>query len=88
MMMCQQLALLLGSTSAADESEIIHTSNQFICTVAQQMAHILRKKLPSGTIDALYNVEQFILDSKLISCRKQIFSLFSTINLIVDLSVR
>ena len=77
-----------GSTTAADESEIIHTANQFLCTTAQQKAYVLRNKLPSGAIDALNNVEQFILNSKLMSCRKQtdIWS-FSTVNLIVDLSV-
>ena len=75
-----------GPTTAADESEIIHTSNQFLHIVAQQKAYVLRNKLPSGVIDALNNLEQFILDSKLMTCRK-IFYLFSTINLIVDLSV-
>ena len=42
-----------GSTTATDESEIIHISNPFIHTTAQQKAYILRNKLPSGAIDAL-----------------------------------
>ena len=56
-----------GSTTAADESEIIHTSNQFFHTIAQQKAYVLTNKLPSGAIDALNNLEQFMLDSKLMS---------------------
>ena len=65
-----------GLTTAADESEIIYTSNQFLHTISQQKTCILRNKLPSGAIDALNNLEQFILDSKLMSCRKQIFNPF------------
>ena len=60
-----------GSTRAADESEIIHTSYQFPHATTQQKAHVLINKLPSGTTDTLNNVEQFILDHKLISFRKQ-----------------
>ena len=52
-----------GSTTAADGSEIIHASNQFLCTIAQYKANVLRNKLPSGAIGALNNLEQFILDS-------------------------
>ena len=50
-----------GSTTAVGESEIMHTSSHFLHTVAQQKAHVLRNKLPSGAINALNNVEQFIL---------------------------
>ena len=50
---------------------IIHISNQFLHTIAQQKAYILRNKLPSVATDTLNNFEQFILDSKLMSCRKQ-----------------
>ena len=60
-----------GSTTAADESEIKHASNQFLHTIAHQMAYILRNRLPSGATDALNNLKQFILDSKLMSCRQQ-----------------
>ena len=65
-----------GSTTAADESEIIHTSNQFLHTIAQQKTYVLRNTLPSGATDTLNNLEQSLLDSKLMSCRKQIFFLF------------
>ena len=78
---------IAGPTTVADESAIIHTSNQFLHTIPQQKAYILKNKLPSGATDALNNVEQFILDSELMSCRKQIFYLFVTISLLVDLSV-
>ena len=72
MIMCQQLALLHGSTTAADESEIIHTSNQFLhVQLHSKRLNVLRNKLLSGAIDALNNLEQFILDSKLINYRKQ-----------------
>ena len=65
-----------GSPTAADESEIIHTSNRFLHTIAQQKAYVLRNKLPSGAMDALNNLEQFILDSKLMSCRTNIYFIF------------
>ena len=65
MMMLSTTGSAAGSTTAADESEIIHTSNEFLCTTAQQKAYILRNKLPSGATDAFNNLEQFTLDSKL-----------------------
>ena len=57
-------------TTAADESEIIHSSTQFLHIIAQQKAYVLRNKLPSSTIDALYSIEQTVLASKLTSCKK------------------
>ena len=56
-----------GSTTAADESEVIHTSKQFLCTIAQQKAYVLRNLFPSGATVALNNLEQFILNNKLMS---------------------
>ena len=57
---------------AADESEIIYTSNQFLHVISQRKAYVLLNKLPSGTLDALNTAEQFVLASKLRACRKQI----------------
>ena len=59
------------STTAADESEIIHTSIQFLCLIAQQKAYVLRNKLPSNTLDALNTIKQTVLTGKLTSCKKQ-----------------
>ena len=59
------------SSTAADESEIIHTSTQFLHIIAQQKAYVLRNKLPSSTIDALNTIEQTVLASKLTSWKKQ-----------------
>ena len=59
------------STTAADESEIIHTANQFFWLLSQQRAYILRNKLPSSATVVLNTVEQSVLDSKITTCRKQ-----------------
>ena len=59
------------STTAADELEIIHTSTQFLHVIAQQKAYVLQNKLPSGTLDALNTVEQFVLASKLKACKNK-----------------
>ena len=70
------------SSTATDESEIIHTSTQFVHLIAQQKAYVLQNKLPLGTLDAL-NTEQFVLASKLKDCRKQTNLLpFLTIDLL------
>ena len=67
------------STTATDESEIIHTANQFLWLLAQQRAYVLRNKLPSSATLALNTVEQIVLDSQITTCRKQTSCHFSTI---------
>ena len=57
------------STTAAHESEIIHTSTHFLHLIAQQKAYVLWNKLPLGTPDILNTVEQFVLASKLKASR-------------------
>ena len=59
------------STTAANESELIHTSTQFLVIIAQQKAYVLRNKLPSSPLDALNTIEQTVLASKLSSCKKK-----------------
>ena len=59
------------STTAADESEIIHTANHFLQLLAQQRAYVLRNKLPSSATVALNTAEQILLNSKITTCRKQ-----------------
>ena len=58
------------STTAADESEIIHTANQFLQLLAKHRAYVLRNKLTSSATVALNTVEQILLDSKITTCRK------------------
>ena len=50
--MCQQLALLLSPPQQLLNQKS-YTANQFLCTLAQQKAYLLRYKLPSGATDAL-----------------------------------
>ena len=58
------------STTAADESEIIHTANQCLQLLAQQRTYVLRNKLPSSATVTLNTFEQILLDSKITTCRK------------------
>ena len=81
MMIYQQLESLTESTTADDESEIIHTANQFLQLLAQQRAYELRYKLPSTATITLNTVEQILLDSNITTCRKQISCHFSTIKM-------
>ena len=53
------------STIAADESEIIHTANQFLQLLAKQRSYVLRNKLPSSATVTLNTVEQIYLIAKL-----------------------
>ena len=72
------------NTTAADESEIIHTSTQFVCIIAQQKAYVLRNKLSLSTLNALNTIEQSVLASKLKSCKTQTSLLsFLTVDLLV-----
>ena len=71
-------------TTAADESEIIHTSAKFLCMIAQQKTYVLRNKLPSRSLDALNTIEQSVFARKLKSCKKKTNLLsFFTIDLLV-----
>ena len=58
------------STTSADESEIIHTANQFLQLLAQQRGYALRNKLSSMATVTLNTVEQILLDSKITTYRK------------------
>ena len=59
------------STTAADESEIIYISTQFLCIIAQQKAYVLRNKLPSSTFDTLNTIEQSVFAASLNLVKKQ-----------------
>ena len=64
-------AVLVTNTSMADKSEIIRNSDQFLYQIAQQKAYVIHNKMPERCTEALNEVKQMVIDSKLTSCRKQ-----------------
>ena len=58
-------------TREAWEEEIIKTSTEFLCIIAQQKAYILRNKLPKSLLKELSNIENAIVASKAKSCNTQ-----------------
>ena len=58
-------------TREAREEEIIKTSTEFLCIIAQQKAYILRNKLPKNLFKELSNIENAIVASKAKSCNTQ-----------------
>ena len=63
-------AVLVTNTSMADENEIITNSDQFLSHIAQQMAYVIHNQIPERCIEALNEVKQIVIDSKVTSCRK------------------
>ena len=58
-------------TREAREEEIVKTSTEFLCSIAQQKASILRNKLPKSLLKELSNIENAIVSSKVKSCYTQ-----------------
>ena len=57
-----------NDTREAREKEIIKTSTEFQCIIAQQKAYILCNKLPKSLLKELSNIENAIVASKAKSC--------------------
>ena len=53
------------------QEEIIKTSTEFLCIIAQQKAYILCNKLPKSLLKELVNIENAIVASKVKSCNTQ-----------------
>ena len=69
-------------TREAWEEEIIKTSTEFLCTIAQQKAYILHNKLPKSLLKELSNIENAIVASKVKSCNtRQTFEFFPSLTL-------
>ena len=58
-------------TRQAREEEIIKTSTEFVHSISQQKAYILRNKLPKSLLKELSNIENAIVASKAKSCNTQ-----------------
>ena len=58
-------------TRQAWEEEIIKTSTEFLRSISQQKAYILRNKLPKSLLKELSNIENAIVASKAKSCNTQ-----------------
>ena len=58
-------------TRQAREEEIIKTFTEFLCSISQQKAYILRNKLPKSLLKELSNIENVIVASKAKSCNTQ-----------------
>ena len=58
-------------TRQAREEEIIKTSTEFLRSISQQKAYILRNKLPKSLLKELSNIENAIVASKAKSCNTQ-----------------
>lgn len=59
------------SSSASSDTDIIHTSTQFLSIVGQQRAYLMRNKLPKEAFDALSALEMYIVEAKLTVCNRQ-----------------
>ena len=66
-----QSPVMLTGTSTADVNEIIHSSAQFLCVIAQQKAYCVQHSLPNRGIEILNELEQLVVGSKLYPCKKQ-----------------
>ena len=68
-----------NDTREAQEEEIMKTSTEFLCIIAQQKAYILCNKLPESLLKELSNIENAIVTSKVKSCNTQtkLLSFFS-----------
>ena len=67
-----------GSTMAALEGEIIHTTNDCMRTIGQMKAFALRNKLPVEATVFLDNFQHYVLANRINTCTKQsnIFNFF------------
>ena len=60
-----------NDTREAQEEEIIKTSTEFLCIIAQQKVYILRNKLPKSILKEVANIENAIVASKAQLCNTQ-----------------